>query len=78
MSDGRMAVAGRTWQPDLADSEKEDKIYQNYSVEVWIPNDAGTLRFITTWSENSFEFADSLIIGSVNDAFKACEEYLAE
>ena len=78
MSDGRMAVAGRTWQPDLADSEKEDKIYQNYSVEVWIPNDSGTLRFITTWSENSFEFADSLIIGSVNDAFKACEDYLAE
>ena len=78
LSDGRMAVAGRTWQPDLADSEKEDKIYQNYSIEVWIPNDAGTLRFITTWSENSFEFADSLIIGSVNDAFKACEEYLGE
>lgn len=78
LSDGRMAVAGRTWQPDLADSDKEDKIYQNYSVEVWIPNDAGTLRFITTWSENSFEFADSLIIGSVNDAFKACEEYLTE
>ncbi len=78
LSDGRMAVAGRTWQPDLADSEKEDKIYQNYSVEVWIPKDAGALRFITTWSENSFDFADSLIIGSVNDAFKACEEYLAE
>ena len=76
MSDGRMAVAGRTWQPDLADSEKEDKIYQNYSVEVWIPNDA--VRTIHhTWSE-TFEFADSLIIGSVNDAFKACEEYLAE
>jgi hypothetical protein len=78
LDDGRMAVAGRTWQPALADSEKEDKIYQNYSVEVWIPNDSGTLRFITTWSENSFEFADALIIGSVNDAFKACEDYLAE
>jgi hypothetical protein len=78
MSDGRMAVAGRTWQPELADSDKEDKIYQNYSIEVWIPNDDGTLRFITTWSENSFEFADSLIIAAVNDAFKACEDYLEE
>jgi len=78
LSDGRMAVAGRTWQPDLADSEKEDKIYQNYSVEVWIPKEEGALRFLTTWSENSFEFADSLIIGSVNDALKAGDEYLAE
>lgn len=78
MSDGRMAVAGRTWQPELADSDKDDKIYQNYSIEVWIPNDDGTLRFLTTWSENSFEFADILIVGSVNDAFEACEEYLGE
>ena len=78
MSDGRMAIAGRTWQPALADSEKEDKIYQNYSVEVWIPNDAGTLRFLTTWSENSFDFADVLILGSVNDALKACDTYLEE
>jgi hypothetical protein len=78
MSDGRMAIAGRTWQPALAESEKEDKIYQNYSVEVWIPNDAGTLRFLTTWSENSFDFADVLILGSVNDALKACDTYLEE
>jgi hypothetical protein len=78
LSDGRMAIAGRTWQPALADSEKEDKIYQNYSVEMWIPNDAGTLRFLTTWSQNSFDFADVLILGSVNDALVACEDYLAE
>ena len=78
LSDGRMAVAGRTWQPELADSDKEDKIYQNYSIEVWIPKEQGALRFITTWSENSFDFADALIIGSVNDAFKACETYLEE
>ena len=57
----------QTWQ---IQTRKTKSI--KYSVEVWIPNDAGTLRFITTWSEgNSFEFADSLIIGSVNDAFKA-------
>ncbi|MBM76413.1 MAG: hypothetical protein CMK59_13490 [Proteobacteria bacterium] len=78
LSDGRMAISGRTWQPALADSDKEDKIYQNYSIEVWIPNDDGTLRFLTTWSENSFEFADALIIGSVNDALEACDEFLSE
>ena len=55
LDDGRKAVAGRTWQPALADSDKEDKIYQNYSVELWIPTDTGTLRFLNTWSQNSFE-----------------------
>ena len=78
LADGRTAISGRTWQPTLADSDKDDKIYQNYSIEVWIPNDAGTLRFLTTWSENSFDFSDALIIGSVNDALQACEDHLAE
>ena len=78
LEDGRKAVAGRTWQPALADSDKEDKIFQNYSVELWIPTDTGTLRFLNTWSENSFQFADTLILSSINDALNAAEDYLAE
>lgn len=78
LDDGRRAISGRTWQPALADTDKDDIIYQNYSVEVWIPNDSGTLRFLTTWSQNSFEFSDALILGSVNDALEACDDYLAE
>ena len=47
LEDGRSeAISGRTWQPALADTDKDDIIYQNYSVEVWIPNDSGTLRFL--------------------------------
>ena len=60
LEDGRKAVSGRTWQPVLADIDKDDIIYKNYSVEVWIPNDARTLHFLTTWSQNSFGFADAL------------------
>ncbi len=76
LSDGRMAVSGRTWQAELPDSDKEDIIYQGYSVEVWIPQDAGTLRFLTTWSETSFDVGDTLILSSVNDSFIACDDYL--
>ena len=65
MSDGRMAVAGRTWQPDLADSEKEDKsIKYSGSLD---SNDAGT-RFILR-GPKIFEFR-FLIIGSLM-TFKA-------
>lgn len=82
LDDGRTAVVSRSWAPDSGPvNDDGEQIRQAYSLELWIDHEGGTsLRWLVTWQDAELgieqDTLNSLVGGSMNDAFEAQEEYL--
>lgn len=84
LEDGRQAIATRAYTPDEGTSEDPEKyIKQVYTVELWIPtaDGAGTTRWLVTWQEAELgldeDTVESLVASSMDDSYKAVEDYLS-
>lgn len=84
MEDGEWAFLSRSWIPDswIGDAEKS-KVWQSFSIDVWIPSKKGAWRYQTTWSESEVANAsDKIKIGTVKSSidgiFKAGDEAIEE
>ena len=82
----RMAILGRSWTDrSWAGREGNSFIHQSYTVEVWIPQEKGSLRLQSLWSETEFDglsVSDDAVIATTRSGidrnFEAAEDYLAE
>jgi hypothetical protein len=85
----RWALVGRSWISEPAVSETDDgsaTIQQSYSLEVWVPNDDGTLRMMALWSETQFNGSvdpgDDAVVGitrsGIQGIFDAGDDWIDE
>lgn len=82
LEDGRQAIAARAYTPDEGSSADPEKyIKQVYTIELWIPTDSGTTRWLVTWQEAELgldeDTVESLVASSMDDSYEAVEEYLS-
>lgn len=76
----RFAFISRSWIPEpwIGDAEKS-KVWQSFSIDVWLPEKGGSWRYQTLWSESEVAGAsDAIILGTVKSStdqiFKAGDE----
>ncbi|MCB9796714.1 MAG: hypothetical protein H6741_28785 [Alphaproteobacteria bacterium] len=84
LEDGREVIVSRSWSEESGPvNDDDEQILQAYSLELWIPNDAGgSLRWLITWQQAELSIDDdamkSLVGGSMNDTFESQDELLSE
>ncbi len=73
------------WVPESAYSESGNSgILQSYGVEIWFPEDGGTVRALAVWADTklSVSASDDLVaattVSGIERNFEAVDEYLAE
>ncbi len=67
---GQHAFISRSWIPEswIGDADKS-RIWQSFSIDVWIPHGQGTWRYQTVWSESEVANAsDAIKIGTVKSS----------
>jgi len=78
----RWALVSTSWMQESAEAEDGTSILQSYSLEVWIPNDDGSLRNMALWSESDSSFSDDIIASTtrsgIQGIFDAADEWLVE
>jgi hypothetical protein len=82
----RMAMLARSWTDrSWAGRSGNSFVHQSYTVEVWLPQDSGSLRLQSLWSETEFDgldVSDDMVIGTtrsgIDKIFATAEDYLAE
>ncbi|MCB9742910.1 MAG: hypothetical protein H6741_05365 [Alphaproteobacteria bacterium] len=82
LEDGREVIVSRSWAPEVGQENDGKQIFQAYSMELYIPNDAGgALRWLVTWQEAELgldqDAIESLVGGSMNDTFESQDELLS-
>ncbi|MDP7111959.1 MAG: hypothetical protein QGH45_08340 [Myxococcota bacterium] len=81
---GEWAILGRSWCEDVAVGEEgKNEINQSFSIDVFLPRDGGTVRFMVLWSESVVPgFGEDVIMGTIeygmHQMFDATEDYLVE
>lgn len=81
---GNWGILGRTWCEEVAVGEEgQNEINQSFSVDVFLPQDGGTVRFMALWSESVVPgFGEDVIMGTIeygmHQMFDATEDYLEE
>ncbi len=78
------ALLGRSWVPEEATGVSgQNTLHQQYSVEVWLPWDGGSLRTISLYFEiRGSGLTEELQLGTartgIDDIFELADEFLAE
>lgn len=80
--DERWAIVGRSWISEEAIADEGTSILQSYSLEVWVPDDAGTVRMMALWSETDSSFGEDVIAGTtrsgIDGIFGAADDWIEE
>lgn len=83
MPDGSEALCARSANLDEAESSAELRLMQGYSIDLWLPQDGGSLRYQVTWQQTEWGDLDDedtvgILANGVDDIFKIQDEWLAE
>lgn len=78
------SILARSWcQEEAVGEAGNNAIRQSFSVEVFLPEDGGGIRYMGLWSEPEVAgFSDDQVVGTIkyglHQIFEATEEYLEE
>lgn len=80
---GEEALCARSANTDEAESNVDLRLKQGYSVDVWLPDPGGSLRYQVTWQETEWgqiddEDTTGLLADGVDDVFAAQDTWLGE
>lgn len=81
--EGDAALCARSANLDEAESNVELRLLQGYSVDIWLPDPRGSVRYQVTWQETEWgniddEDTTGLLADGVDDVFRAQDTWLAE
>lgn len=80
--EARWALAGRSWIEEETSAIDGTSILQSYALELWVPDDVGSLRTMALWSEVDSSLGDDVIAATtrsgIQGIFDAADDFLAD
>ncbi len=79
----RAAMVARSFMPNSHHDGDKISLWQGYSIDLWIPSGAQTLRYQVSWQETelpglTWETLSGVVASGIEDLLVAQDEYLAE
>ncbi len=78
----RAAMCARSWMPNSHHDGEKISLWQGYSIDLWLPWGAETVRYQVSWQETempglTWDQVSGVVAGGIDDLFEAQDEYLS-